>query len=113
MHKTAFSSTSYQTSGSFDIGKWFRPVSLTYKMFKGETKVRFMEGEPICYITLNTDRKINLQRFEVNDKILEIVRGVTHLKGVKPLLSLSNAYSRFNEANRRKVVLKEIKANLI
>lgn len=113
MHKTLFPATAYQTSGAFDIGKWFRPLALTYQMFPNETKVSFREGEPFCYATFITEQKIKLHRFEMNDKLKEVVNGATHLKWVKKNLPLNNLYDRFKNAHRRELVLREIKRNLI
>lgn len=113
MHKTLFSPTAYQSSGAFDVGKWFRPVSLTYQMFPNEYKVSFKEGEPMCYISFISDKKVNLQRFEMTDKLREVVKGTTGIKYVKPNISLNVLYNKFAQAKRKEIVLREIRNNLV
>jgi len=113
MHNNTDSMDGHITTGSMDISKWFRPVVATYRMWAGRRKIEFKKGEPMFYVHFKTDKKINLIRFEQTDKVVEIMDGCVSLKNVMPNLPLSDLYNRFIRSKRDKVLLKEIKANLL
>src|SRR5210317_563730 len=55
-------------SGSFNIGKWFRPVNLEYYVPVEETMFSFKEDQPMAFVQFETERPIIFKRFILNQK---------------------------------------------
>lgn len=113
LHKYSSISQGYITSGSFDISKWLRPVTLAYQLFPEEKTLTLKAGEPAAYINFKTEKKIVLKEFRINQNILNITEGCSSLKNIIPGLPLKNLYSRFTNGKIGKDIMKEITKNLI
>jgi len=114
MHPAQY--TRYGTSipGDFDIGQWFRPYPLEMQMWNMKGEFHLKEGEPLFYVYFNTDKKINLQRFEMNAKINSYIDACSTSSQVWGMgVPLVKRYQRFKESKMREMVLNEIKANLV
>ena len=113
LHKKESDKHGYLVAGSYNISKWFRPISLSWQLWEKETKIAFTENEPICYLNFRTKNKVVLKQFELTPKLKEISSGCAGLKTIKPGLELSELYEKFTRSKRNKVVIKEIKNNLL
>jgi len=100
-------------AGSFNISKWFRPISLSWQLWENINEIQFKENDPIAYLKFNTKNKIKLQQFEMSPQLMEVVNGCTGLKHLIPNLKLEEMYNRFTESKRNKLVLKEISKTLL
>jgi hypothetical protein len=99
--------------GKLNISKWFRSISLEYNLHKGVNEFNVKNGESLAYIVFNTNKKVSLQRFEMNDK-LHSYRLSTGMSTVwEPWAPLVARYNRFVASRTNKLVLNEIKKNLI
>ncbi len=77
-HKTDISRFPIVT-GSYDCGKWFRPIHLS--IFNQEEKdFEIKRGDPLFYIKFHTDDKIQLERFNMNEEILSHVASTVEVK---------------------------------
>lgn len=100
--------------GEFNIGKWFRPYVVEIQMWSNKGEFKLEDGEPLFYVELRTDRKINLQRFNPTNTLLNYSRSNIDL--VIPFgrgKGLDFRYRRFKDAAMREKVLTEIKKNLV
>jgi len=99
--------------GMYDIGRWLRPVNFEVNLWQGQTKLKYLEDEPMGYLEFATDKKIKFQRFESTHKLKEIVADAINTRNKKFTPSLLKRYQIFDRSPMRKIVLKEIKDNLL
>lgn len=106
--------TKYGTpfSGSFDISQWFRPYTMEMQMWNLKGNLIIEKDEPIFYATV--DKQIKLHRFKLNAKLFEYMSEcISSPKWQGNNLPLSKRYEVFKEKERDKLVLSEIKNNLL
>lgn len=116
MHRTSFLSSGYLTSGSFDISKWFRPINITFNLWKSENIISVIEGEPLCYVEFFTldERPVVLKQFEVTESLYDYCsQALIMSKNVIPFQRLEDLYKRFTTSGRNKKILKEIQQNIL
>jgi len=112
-HKPMYTQYGTLISGKFDIGSWFRPVNAEIMTWESEGKLEFQEGEPLMYAHFNTEKKVNLVQFRVNQQLINYSQEcVASPKQYGSFLSLKNRYTRFKQTNMQSLVLKEIKKTL-
>lgn len=99
--------------GMYDIGHWIRPVNFEVNLWQGQTKLKYEEDEPMGYLEFATDKKINFQRFEATPKLKSITADAISIRNKKTSNSLIKRYQVFDRSPVRKVILKEIKDNLL
>lgn len=99
--------------GSFNIGSWFRQINFEYNLWSGVDSIKFDEEEAIAYISFNTNKKIILKRFAMSEKLYKIQNTCGQSSKWEPMVSLSKRYNRFKKSNMKKIVIQEIKRNLI
>jgi hypothetical protein len=113
-HHTTVSRYGSLSVGSFDIGKWFRPLMPAHFLWENERRFVIKADEPLMYIRFLTDEKIKLQQFELTQKIIDIKDAcVNHPNYFKEHLPISLRYALFRERKIHKILMKEIKNNLI
>jgi hypothetical protein len=97
--------------GTFDIGKWFRPIDFSFYLKKEYNEFTITEDEIYSYITFHTDQTINLKQFypspTVKQHLSDVLLSKRYLVGKK---TLENFYSMFRTKH---LILNEIKKNLI
>lgn len=99
-------------AGSFNISKWFRPISLSWQLWENLQELKFKEDDAIAYLKFKTKNKIKLVRFEMTPKLEEIANGCSDVKQVIPNLTLTELYERFTKSNRNKIIMQEINASI-
>ena len=100
--------------GEFDIGRWFRPFPLEFQTWSNKGEFILEDKEPLFYFEIKTDRDVILKRFEINEKILSYSAscvGAPLVYGKH--LPLSDRYDKFISTKMNRLILKEIKKNLI
>jgi len=112
-HNTSDSKTGFIASGVFDIGRWFRPVKLTYILWEKNNSISITKDEPIFYIEFLTDKKIVFKHFEATNELSSISDQVVASSNFLRFQPLSYRYNRFIKSNRHKRILKLIKDNLL
>ncbi len=100
----------FLASGQFDIGQWFRPFNLNYFIPVDNTTFEIKHGDPIFYLQLLTDKKINFHKFKMTPEIAQ-VKNDTVIWGDK-VMSLPERYDFFNKGKNKKKLLEEINKNL-
>jgi hypothetical protein len=114
MHPTGFVNEGHVVMGSFDIGKWFRPVNLDFMLYEKTSQFKFKDDEPLMYINFNTDKKIILKRFQITKEIHNIAVSCSQShQNIKKFMSLSERYKLFIQSKTRESLLNKIKSNII
>ncbi len=100
MHKSDI----FGIAGSFDISKWFRPISFS-SIYTGNP-IEIKKGEPMAYVTFN--KEIKFKRFTVTEPMVNIAHSCLSLKVYSPKSSLSYCYERFKINRYNKQIMKLI-----
>jgi hypothetical protein len=98
--------------GSFDIGKWFRPLEFAFYLKDEFDEFKVNYDDVMYYIKFNTNEKIVFKQFIPNEQLNFYMNGcmntTRYIEG--EYKTLNNFYKKFTY---KKKVLKEIKRNLI
>jgi hypothetical protein len=100
--------------GTMDIGQWFRAYPIEMTFWKEKGTINFKDGESLFYVEFLTDRPVILKRYNTTEKILSY----SEICGKSPetwssRIPLVKRYQRFNDSKMSKVIMKEIKENLL
>ena len=111
---TDFSVKSCFPTGKMNIGKWIRPVTSEVQMWDTKGTVTIQEGDPIFYLEVDTDRPILLKRFRVNKELFRHIKACTEAPNyLGANLPLIERYMSFTSTKTDKLVLQQIKKNLV
>ena len=113
MHKTTSQDGASLACGSYDISKWFRPVNCAYNLWEGNNELFLKSGDPLAYFQFLTDKEVNLVQFEMNEKLTSIYHQIVFFKSLSQFEPIEKLYHRFIRSNRHKVILKEIRNNIV
>jgi hypothetical protein len=112
-HKTPHLQYGALVPGSFDIGRWYRPIIAEFNLWTDNDYFHIQPDEPLMYWEFFTNKKIILKRYERTQKLYDITSSVINFKLVKRGSNLLSRYKKFDESSLRAIILKEIKANLV
>lgn len=102
------------TPGSFDIGQWFRPVSAEINLWEGINDFILGPNEDLLYSEFITDRPIKLKRFEINESLIKYADSCSQSpRTIKRWIPLKERYEFFKKSELKKLILKQIKNNLL
>lgn len=59
----------FSLPGTFDIGKWFRPLEFNFYLKNNYDHFSIKEGDAYTYIQFDTKRKIKFKQFVMNDQL--------------------------------------------
>jgi len=113
MHKALSNDYGYLTAGSLNISKWFRAINTTYQLWDGVTEMKIKQDDPMMYLNFRTPNKVILKQFVMTDKLRHMADATANFKSIFPMQPLENLYERFTRSNQHKLVLKEIRNNLL
>lgn len=99
--------------GQFNIGKWFRPLNAEVNLWDGGSEIHLSVGDALYYIQMQTERPINLKRFQINKRLTDIALGFVHNKPLSKLARMSENYRVFEDSKLKKIILNEIGENLL
>ena len=102
------------TPGKMDIGRWYRPLNVEMQLWENKGIVKFEENEPLFYIEIDTDKEVILKRFKCTSELNAISKhciAYTHWMGRS--VPLEKRYEKFVKAKTDKLVLQEIRKNLV
>lgn len=103
--------TSPGAAGTFDISKWYRPISSTHMLAREQDNAVIKQGEATCYISF--DRPVELIKYRMTENLFEIGTEAANYKKYKRNTPLKLLYSMFERNKMKKTVMKEIKENLL
>jgi hypothetical protein len=97
-------------TGTFDIGKWFRPLDFAFMLKNDFNSFKIEKDEIFAYIKFHTEEKINFKQFVISPELTNFTKDCTVLTKFPRLKRLQNYYKIFKT---KKVILNEIKKNLL
>ncbi len=103
--------------GRYDIGKWFRILDFAFIINHKNKFIKVAAGDTLQYIRFNTDRKIKFKKFYCTEEIYNISQHISNYRGhAKKLINLTGMlgfYESFTRSKMKKLLLKQIKNNLM
>lgn len=99
--------------GKINIGSWFRKINLEFNLWENNKEITINENEHLAYISFNTEKNIIMKRFYMNETLHKISKATSTSSLWEPRVSLEKRYRRFRQSATKKIVLSEIKKNLI
>ena len=99
--------------GKFNISKWFRNIDLEINLWTNKNELIIKENEDIAYVHFDTDKQIELVRFEMNTNLHKMLRACSTSSVWEKFVPFSKRYKRFKESLMNKKIIKEIKNSLI
>ena len=113
LHKTSHSAYGHAPSGSYDIGRWFRPSFPTFQLWPEENIFLAKKNEAHLYFNFPNNKRVVLKEFYFTDILEEIMYDNLNYKNLKPKQSLESVYNMFENTKRKKIILSEILKNLV
>lgn len=114
MSDNEFANKTIVIPGQFDIGKWVRPLDCAFMMKKGFDTLNVNRGDEYLTVKFLTDEKVNLKKFFVSPTMANLVKqNVESRTYKKKAQTLQYYYSLYQQAKMHKLIMKEIKANLM
>lgn len=105
---------SFLAIGEYDIGQWFRPFNLDYHIPTNSESFSIREGDPFYFVNFKTDKKIVFKRFTYTNSLknlaFEFIFSPSHYGKNK---TLKSRYLTAKKSKINKIVLQEIKKNLV
>ena len=101
------------TPGSFNISKWFRTVNFEITLWPESDKIEFKKGEHLAYIHFDTEDDIEFIQFTMTEELHNIQRVCVTSNTWASQDSLCARYDRFDKSNLNKIVMREIKKNIV
>jgi len=99
--------------GKLNISKWFRHINLEFNLHRNVIRFETQKDESLGYVTFNTDKQVKLVRFEMTDKLRSYSRSASNSSTWESWIPLADRYKRFMATQTNKLVLNEIKKNLV
>ena len=109
----SFHNTSYCfLSGSFNIGKWFRPIHPAILNF-GQKDIHIKRGDPLLYLKFPKDVKIEIRRTYLGPIAYNLSMGCGGYKTYDKKAPFEKLYKYFEQMANKKGLLKELEQNRI
>lgn len=112
-HRSKYLQYGSVVPGEFDISQWFRPLHPEINIWKNVNELIIEKDEPLFYLSFDTKKTINLKRFTMNDTLYRIAQTCATSPSWEPLIPITERYKRFIRSKTNKIVMREIKRNLI
>lgn len=111
---TSPSPNAFLSPGEFDIGQWYRPFNLDYHVPINNEFFEIKKDDQLFYVSFKTNKKIEFKQYFYTDRLKAISFELTKSPFIiKRSLPLKERYLMAKNANLRKMILSEIKNNLI
>ena len=99
-------------SGSFNIGRWFRPVHPAILNFD-QKDISIKRGDPLLYIKFPRDVKIEIRRTYLGPISFNLAMGCGGYKMYEKKAPFEKLYKYFDQMANKKGLLKELEQNRI
>ncbi len=99
--------------GKLNISTWFRKINPEFLLKSGVNEFEIDAGEDIAYLTFNTSKKLKFTRFELSNKLRAYAMACSTSTEWEKWVDLEHRYERFEKSQMTKLVLNEIKKNLV
>jgi hypothetical protein len=111
-HYNDFTKSNTIIPGKFNIGNWIRPVEIAAISNENDS-ITMKKGDEGCYITFLTEKKVNLIKFKIDEKMMSLVNNNLRSQKYNQLYNLQKWYEKFRMSKQKNYILKEIKNNLM
>lgn len=95
--------------GRYNISKWFRTIEMAFFLKDEYNTFKICKDDVMYYTQFHTNQKIKLKQFHYNDKLTEYANSCGHAAQ----FSLKNLDAYYKMFKLKKLILKEIKNNLV
>jgi len=112
-HRCGYLQYGAMVPGEFDIGRWFRPIHPEINLWENVNELVIEKEEPVFYVSFETDKNVNLKRFTMNSTLDRIAKTCGTSSSWEPFAKISDRYKRFVKSRTDKIVMREIKRNMI
>jgi hypothetical protein len=100
--------------GQLKINSWFRTLNLEINMWPEVNELELLKDEILAYISFESqEQDIELIRFEMNDKLHRYASSCGTATQWESFVPLYDRYKRFMQSRTNKLVINEIKKNII
>lgn len=100
--------------GTFDIGKWFRPLEFPFILKNQFDEFKINYGDVMYYVKFNTNEKINFKKFMFDHKIAKYLESsIAANRYIDSGFSKNNMEIFYKLFKHKKTLLKDIKSNLL
>lgn len=111
--RTGYTNYGVLVPGQLNIGSWFRAVNCEFNLWENNSKFIVGKDEHLAYIQFDTDEKVELVRFQMNDKLMSYCSATATSNGWESLIPLVERYKRFKRSRMHRLVINEIEKNLV
>lgn len=113
LHQNPWSALGHAPSGSFNIGRWFRPSAPNISVYPHIESIELKKGDALIYYNFATDKHVVLKQLFVTDLLFDTATGLAGHKFVVPNQPLDLLYDKFEGGKIDNLVQKEILENLL
>jgi hypothetical protein len=113
LHKSSIPSYGFVSAVKWRLSCWFRPVVVIFQLWPGVRELHIKKGEPLIYMSFDTERPIVFKQFRQTPTITHISSACLRHKYMFQFLPLRVMYDKFVRQGLRNDLLKEIKANIV
>jgi hypothetical protein len=100
--------------GQIRIDKWFRVLNLEINLWQNSTELKIDKEEILAYISFESNEvDIQLKRFTMNDQLMKYAASCGSSSQWESFVPLAERYKRFVATRTNKMILSEIKKNLV
>jgi len=99
--------------GKFNISKWFRNINIEFNLWENINEFKIEKNEDLFYVNFECEQEVELIRFDLTERLLKIAEVAGQSSSWEKFIPLRERYERFKKAQMHKIVIKEIKNNLI
>lgn len=99
--------------GKFNISTWFRKVNMELFLKDDATEFEIKKNEHIAYVNFNTNRQLKFTRFEMSPKLYTYANACSTSSDWESWIPLAERYARFKQSQVSKLILAEIKKNVV
>ena len=101
--------------GTFNIGKWLRPIDYACFLKPGRNKLDIKKGDAFNYIKFHTEEEIDLVQFDYVEELENIQKDILRSKMILGSASpkLDYFYKMFKNSRYKKKILNIIKHNIL
>ena len=83
--------------GSYDCGRWWRPVDFALQLPHRRSTVKIQRGQALFYVTFGTDQTIRLRELRLTDQLQSFLGVCTQAKHYEPRCPLRTLYGLFDK----------------
>ena len=107
-HKPGYTKYAAIVPGRYDIGSWYRALSFEMSMWEEDADyIEFTEGEPIAYLTFDTNKPINLIKYSGTENLRHWI-ALRNGRALGTTSTIAQKVQEVQEGKMREEVLREI-----